>query len=429
MSADPAVLIDAAAVEPAAPIGLHVLSPEAWAGFAAGGADIRFLGLFVARERVHALFERAGTLLFLATPLVDGRYPALSPRWPLAAWFERLARDLTGAIADGAADTRPAIRHGAAGTDSGWPRFIETRGEGYHQIGQGPVSGLIASPVHRRFTLDGGRIVRLEHRLGYAHRGILALMRGKSPRAAARFAARIAGGATVAHSLAFARATEAASGVSAPPRAEALRGIMLNIERITSDCSALAGTAEAAGRARLATALGRAREDIAAALAVGFGHRLMMDLVVPGGLAADVRPDGFPDLVSSLGSAARIARGIGRAGVQRDLGSAASLALARARSAIALAAAATDALAALPDGIIAHPLPMASGMAIGVADSAAGPIQHWIMLEAGQIAEAFVIDPAARLLPVLEAAAAGGDFDEFSLISQVYGLNIGAVDL
>lgn len=429
MSPNFTALIEAAATEPASPVALRVLAAESWARLAEGDAAARFLGLFVARDRVHALFERDGGLLFLAAPLVDGRYAALSPGWALAAWFERLAHDLTGAVADNAADTRPAIRHGAAGTDAAWPRFIETSGEGFHQIGQGPVAGLIATPAHRRFTLDGARIARLEHRLGYAHRDVLGLMRGKSPRAAARFAARIAGGATVAHALAFARAAEAASGVTVPPRAEALRAVMLTIERITADLAALAATAEAAGQCRLATALGRARADIAAALALAFGHRLMMDLVVPGGLAADARPDQFPRLTAALVVASRAARGIGGFSVRRDLRGAALLALARAGSAIALAATARDALAGLPEGVIAHPLPAATGMAIGAAASADGMIHHWVALDAGQIADVFAIDPATRLLPALEAASVGMDFDEFALLSACYGISFGAIDL
>jgi Ni,Fe-hydrogenase III large subunit len=57
--------------------------------------------------------------------------------------------------------------------------------------------------------------VRLEARLGYTHKGTLTLMRGKSPRTAARFAARLSGEATVAHGIAFARATEAALATDA----------------------------------------------------------------------------------------------------------------------------------------------------------------------------------------------------------------------
>src|SRR6185312_11326836 len=96
----------------------------------------------------------------------------------------------------------------------------------------GPVHGVIAPPLHLRATLAGEIVRRLELRGGYAHRGQLALMRGKSPRAAARFAARISADATVAHALAFARAAEAALDVTPPPRAAALRLAMAEIERI-----------------------------------------------------------------------------------------------------------------------------------------------------------------------------------------------------
>src|SRR4029078_13549167 len=95
--------------------------------------------------------------------------------------------------------------------------------EGFDQLPLGPVHGGISPPAHLRVAIIGESIALTEVRLGYAHKGALALMRGKSPRAAARFAARLAGEATVAHSIAFARATEAALGGEGPPRALALR--------------------------------------------------------------------------------------------------------------------------------------------------------------------------------------------------------------
>jgi Ni,Fe-hydrogenase III large subunit len=428
-----------AAIASAAPPGTAVMLDAAtWRSLAAGDARLAFLGLFVSGGRVHALFTDGSAPLLLATELVANAYPSIATGFPQVAWFERLAFDQTGAIAEGATDRCPAIAQGAAGTDAAWPRFIETVDEGGYQIGAGPVAGRIASPVHRRFSMgrfnmgrfstDGTRILRLEHRLGYAHRGIAGLMRGKSPRVAARFAARIAGDATVAHAVAFARAAEAASGAVAPPRAVALRAIMVAIERMTADLAALAAAVAAAGDARFATLLGQAREQSAVALGEAFGHRLMMDIVVPGGLALDLRGDAVASLLAALDRAALVVRAFAWGRVRRDLGQAAGIAQARARSIRALAASVRADLAVVPEGIIAAALPAGTGTALGAAESARGMVYHWIDLLDGQIRDCVAIDPSARLLPALEAGVVGLDPRAAAVLIACYGLSVGAID-
>ncbi|WP_051657489.1 nickel-dependent hydrogenase large subunit [Acidiphilium angustum] len=437
------------AIASAAPPGTAVMLDAAtWRSLAAGDARLGFVGLFVSGGRVHALFTDGSAPLLLATELIANAYPSIATGFPQAAWFERLAFDQTGATAEGATDRRPAIAQGAAGTDAAWPRFIETAGEGFYQIGAGPVAGRIASPVHRRFSMgrfsmgrfsmgrfsmgcfstDDTRILRLEHRLGYAHRGIAGLMRGKSPRVAARFAARIAGDATVAHAVAFARAAEAASGAVAPPRAVALRAIMVAVERMTADLAALAAAVAAAGDARFATLLGQAREQSAVALGEAFGHRLMMDIVVPGGLALDLRGDAVASLLAALDRASLVVRAFAWGRVRRDLGPAAGIAQARARSIRALAASVRADLAVVPEGIIAAALPAGTGTALGAAESARGMVYHWIDLLDGQIRDCVAIDPSARLLPALEAGVVGLDPQAAAVLIACYGLSVGAID-
>ncbi|MGC9269917.1 nickel-dependent hydrogenase large subunit, partial [Acidiphilium sp.] len=407
---------------------VRLIDAGTWRMLARGEAALHFYGLFVSGARVYALFGAAAGTLLVATDLADSAYPSIAAGFPMAAWFERLARDLTGAVALEAEDRRPAIAQGAAGSDAAWPRFIETAGEGGFQIGQGPVAGVIAAPVHRRFSLDGGVVTRLEHRLGYAHRGIAGLMRGKSPRAAARFAARIAGDATVAHAVAFARAAEAASGVAAPPRAAAVRAVMLAIERVTGDLAALSAAVGLGGDARFAALLGQAREQVAGAVGEVFGHRLMMDVVVPGGLAVDVRSAAVPALVAALDRAGMVVRAVFWARVRRDLAAAAGMAQARARAVRAMGRVARQGLAALPEGIIAQALPAASGMGLGVAESARGLVHHWLDLADGQIRDCCAIDASARLLAVLEAVVVGLEFEAAAMVIACFGLSVSAID-
>lgn len=420
-----AKLLAGSTVEPCGGASLHVLDHAGWSRFAALDGQ-RLVGLFVADGRAHAMFDAADAPVFVGTMLVDGAYPALSPAIPEAAWFERVAAEQGKAVATGAIDTRPAIRH--ASGDAGWPRFIETEGEGLYQIAEGPIAGLIARPVHRRFTMDGSRIARLEHRHGYAHRDLAGIMHGKSPRAAARFAARIAGDATVAHATAFARAAEAASDCPAPPRAAALREVMLDLERITTDLAVLAQVLERAGHDRLSGGLGRARDAIAGVIEALFGHRLMMDVVVPGGLAVDVRGEALSALTAALTEASRQARRVGGITARHSLHSAADLAIGRARSVIALAASLVSAFQAAPEGIIGRSVPPVSAMGVGMAPSARGMVFHWVKLHDGQIADIAVFDPSIRLAAVLETVAVGREFEEFALISDLYSILPSAID-
>ena len=98
-------------------------------------------------------------------------------------------------------------------------RFLPAEGDGLHQIPVGPVHASIIEPGHFRLAVNGETVVRLEERLGYTHKGIEQLMAGATVSAAARLASRASGDSTVAYSLAFARAVEAALEIEAPPRA------------------------------------------------------------------------------------------------------------------------------------------------------------------------------------------------------------------
>jgi Ni,Fe-hydrogenase III large subunit len=309
-------------------------------------------------------------------------------------------------------------------------------------------------------------------------------MRGKSPRSAARFAARLAGDATVAHGIAFARAAEAASGVAPTPRAAALRAIMAEFERIACHLSDLMAIADAAGSFAAASPLATLRESLARAAATAFGHRLMMDCVLPGGVAADLAPDGaaavrtaarqvqtaLPEVQSSFaadGCAERLAgcgvllpkvaealalggvagRASGRTwDVRRDLaeppydahrfdvpvlpaGDAAArvgLRCAEIAHSATLLEKLLDTMPAAPFGV---PLPPVTGEGIGWAEGPHGDIWHWLRLEGGQIAAAFARDPGWALWPALEAAAVGLAVADVPLCVASFGAPVSGMDL
>ncbi len=209
-------------------------------------------------------------------------------------------RDLFALEADGAVDRRAWLDHGR------WPvggehakaryEFLPVEGEGLHVIPVGPVHAGIIEPGFFRFTANGETVVRLEQRLGYTHKGVEGLMAGRGIAEAAKFASRISGDSAVAHSLAFARAVEAALGVEAPPRAVWLRALMAELERIANHLGDFGAIVNDVSFPLIHAHCGVLREHVLRAADAAFGHRLMMDRVIPGGVARDIDPAALPRL-------------------------------------------------------------------------------------------------------------------------------------
>ena len=401
------------------------------------------LALWADTREVYALLHEGDAPLLVSTEVVDGEYPALSPARPGAVRFERMVHDLWGHTAAGGTDHRPWLDHGR------WPNSAPMAlrpgpvslteapefmlDEHLDQIPLGPVRGGIEPAAHLRLGVRGETIVRLETRLGYTHKGTLALMRGKSPRAAARFAARLAAEATVVHSIAFARATEAALGCDVPLRAVALRDVMAGVERIASHLDVLSAIAEAVGLEMLSARSAWHAEMLRRASNVAFGHRLMMDCVVPGGVAADIVPGGAEAIGRALnGLAAELPdlRLLPEAGeLVTRAGNAQGRALERLRQIADCIGVVHNLLREMPEDAVSVPLPVASGEGIGCAIGPGGEIWHWLRLDHGQIAAAFMCDPAWTRWPEFEATMEGGQIDDLRLILASFGLTSSGVDL
>jgi Ni,Fe-hydrogenase III large subunit len=128
--------------------------------------------------------------------------------------------------------------------------------------------------------------------LGYAHKGVESLMSNKPIAEVAKLAGRVSGDSTVAYSLAFARAVEAAQNVLAPPRAHALRALMAELERIANHLFDIGAICNDAAFAIMLSHMGVLRESVLRTAQSCFGHRLMMDRIIPGGVTADLTQEG-----------------------------------------------------------------------------------------------------------------------------------------
>ena len=249
-----------------------------------------------------AYWLEAGLLLTeLAMPPqdVDARYPGLETVYPSASRMQRAAFDLQG-VRSTDPDQRPWLHHERGGYD-----FARVAGEGVHEIAVGPVHAGTIEPGHFRFSVVGEKVLRLEERFGYAHKGIekrfteLPILEGH------RLAARVSGDSAVAFSWAYCQALEGMAGCLVPYRASCLRALCLELERIANHLGDLGALGNDAGFAFALSQFSRLKEELLREIEQALGQRYLLDAIVPGGTRVDLSGQ------AALALAGRIARVMG----------------------------------------------------------------------------------------------------------------------
>lgn len=280
-----------------------MVAPTTWtrASEWLGQERLRLVDLWAEPGAIHmALLDADATGIgVLSLDCPDGRFPSVGRHHAPAIRLERAAADIYGLTLDGAPDTRPWLDHGRWGAPapdgsrpvSPYP-FLAVEGENLHQIPVGPVHAGIIEPGHFRFTASGETVVRLEARLGYTHKGVEALMAGAPIARAAQLAGRISGDSTVAYALAFARAVESALELDPPARAVWLRALMAELERLANHLGDIGAICNDAAFALMHAHCAVLRERVLRASNAAFGHRMMRDRIVPGGVAVDLTAPG-----------------------------------------------------------------------------------------------------------------------------------------
>ena len=257
---------------------------------AAGG---RLVSLWAARGQdaqasaaIYAAYWIEGGLLLaeLAMPHqeTDGRYPGLEPLFPAASRMQRAAFDLYG-VQSTDPDRRSWLHHEHAGYD-----FVRVEGEGVHEIAVGPVHAGTIEPGHFRFSVVGEKVLRLEERFGYVHKGIerrfteLPILEGH------RLAARVSGDSAVAFSWAYCQALEGTAGCLVPFRALWLRALCLELERLANHLGDLGALGNDAGFGFALAQFSRVKEELLREIERAFGQRYLFDAIVPGGTRVDL---------------------------------------------------------------------------------------------------------------------------------------------
>jgi Ni,Fe-hydrogenase III large subunit len=397
-------------------------------------------------------------------------------------------------------DNRPWLDHGrwplrhplSAAPTAARPllpyRFLPVEGDSLHQIPVGPVHAGIIEPGHFRFTANGEAVARLEGRLGYVHKGIERLLNGAPIAHAARVVGRVSGDSTVAYAFAFARAVEAATATEIPTRAHWLRALMAELERIAHHCGDIGAICNDAAFAVMLAYCGVLRERVLRASAACFGHRLLMDCIVPGGVATDLTATGikslhnllvefrreFPALITLYDSTASLqdrtvgtglvrsalieqfACGgyIGRAGgrnfdarqalpyppyeqltfevpvlTDSDVNARVWVRIQEVQQSLKLI---EQLLAGLPDGPIYQPLPAieTSSEGMAIVEGFRGDVLVWLRVAAGGTVErCHPRDPSWFQWPLLEAAIEGNIVADFPLCNKSFNCSYSGHDL
>jgi len=234
-----------------------------------------------------------------------------------ASLFEREIHDLFGIGARDHPDPRPLVRHAFwpedyfplrkdAGHrdfhDDGRPfPFTEVAGDGVYEIPVGPVHAGIIEPGHFRFSVVGETIIDMKARLYWTHKGTEKLFEGRAPADGVELAERVSGDTSVGHALAFCQAVEAASGAVVPERAQCLRVVLLEMERLYNHVADFGMIANDTGYAVAHSHCFRIRERLLRLNRRLTGHRLLRGALVPGGVRVDA--PAAVDLAGELGAA------------------------------------------------------------------------------------------------------------------------------
>ncbi len=263
------------------------------------------------------LADHATGALQIVRAAVTSSWPSLTPDCPSAHWFEREIAEQWNLVPEGHPWLKP-IRFqppmqgalpGRISPAAGDAQFFRVEGEEVHEVAVGPVHAGVIEPGHFRFQCHGETVLHLEISLGYQHRGIERALLGGPDARSLHYAETLAGDTTVGHVTAYCEALEALAGREAPPRAQAIRAIALELERAACHVGDLGALAGDIGFLPTASWCGRIRGDILNMTALLCGSRFGRGLVRPGGVVFDLNHEMAAELRTRLRACARDAAG------------------------------------------------------------------------------------------------------------------------
>ena len=479
--------------------------------------DARLASLFATDERraknvfhVHHVWSlpTLGTFLRVTAPVDPAlpSFPSIARHHPAANWFEREVMDYFGLAPDGHPNPNRVALHddwpeGAWALRKDFPDDVQVgraaghlrpfrpvTGEGVFQVPVGPVHAGVIEPGHFRFGVAGEPVLYLQLRLFYVHKGIEKRFERLPWRHGLQLAESISGDTTVGHALGYAHAIERLASIDVPGRAQAIRVVLLELERLynhIADVGALAtDVAFAVPAARGQTI----RERLARLNERLFGSRLLRGTVALGGVKRDLTAEGredlerellairqdFAQLVGVLTDAGtftdrivgtgvlpqQAARDLGVVGlaarasgididarrdhptdaykdlrfevIVEEAGDVSARLMVRAREVGQAISIVLHTLQSLPATPLSAPLPAdlpSLTSSLGWAEAWRGPVVHWVATdERGAIARVKVSDPSFLNWPGLSHAVPGNIIPDFPVINKSFNLSYSGTD-
>lgn len=257
---------------------------------------------------IYCLFSVGKKMQVIKAVLAENdklEFPSITPKISAAAWYEREINDMFGLVPIGHPDLRPLVLH------ENWPKGIfplrkdfqnqtpvptaskdfnmaSVQGEGVFEVPVGPIHAGIIEPGHFRFSQAGEDILRLDAKLFFLHRGIEKAIEGAPVEKAFYQVERISGICTVAHSLSYCQAIESIAKVTVPPRAQYLRALLGEMERLYNHVGDIGNLCAGMGFAVGIMAGARLKENIMRVNEAVTGHRFLRGMIVPGGIRFDI---------------------------------------------------------------------------------------------------------------------------------------------
>lgn len=254
--------------------------------------------------RVFAVLANDYTGRLLCTSMsVDREYPSLTPDCPQAHRFECELAEQWGVVPVGHPWLKPLRYHHSyrPGVDA-WQRDSDTPiepcvtnyfhmdGAELHEVAVGPIHAGVIEPGSFRLQCHGEQVYHLEVALGYQHRGVERALIGGPNKRTLHYLETLSGDTSVGHTLAYCQAVEALTGCRVPARAQVLRGVGLELERLANHTGDLGGLATDIGFQPTSAFGGRLRGDFLNCTLLWCGNRFGRSAIVPGGIRFDLNP-------------------------------------------------------------------------------------------------------------------------------------------